>query len=92
MVYPIYVHYGLPSCCVLLLSGFGNKLSVQYIMNLSSANYSYFWNLFFVYLCQIILMHGPYDSTYELSHQNPVIAHKGLQERPYIRISSALQW
>ena len=38
MVYPGYVHYDLPSCCVLLLSWFGNKLSIQYIMNLSSAN------------------------------------------------------
>ena len=36
-------------------------------------------------------MHAPYYSTHELSHQNPVIAHKCLQGRPYIRISSALQ-
>ena len=46
---------------------------------------------FFAYLCQIILMHAPYYSTHDLSHQNPVIAHKCLQGRPYIRISSALQ-
>ena len=50
MVYPCYVHYDLPSCCVLLLSWFGNKLSIQYIMNLSSANYPYFWSLFFCVL------------------------------------------
>ena len=91
MVYPFDVHYDLPSWCMLLLSWFGNKLSIQYIMNLSSANYPYFWSLFFVYLCQIILMHAPYYGTHELSHQNPVIAHKGLQGHPYIRISSALQ-
>ena len=91
MVYPFYVHYDLPSCCVLLLSWFGNKLSIQYILNLSSANYPYFWSLFFVYLCQIIWMHARYYSTHELPHQNPVTAHKCLQGRPYIRISSALQ-
>ena len=28
MVYPCYVHYDLPSCYVLLLSWFGNKLSI----------------------------------------------------------------
>ena len=64
MVYPFYVDYDLPSCCVLLLSWFGNKLSIQYILNLSCANCPYFWSLFFVYLCQIILMHAPYCSTH----------------------------
>ena len=29
-------------------------------------------------------MHAPYYSTYELSHQNPVIAHKGLQGAPIL--------
>ena len=48
---PLYVHNNLPSCCVLLLSWFGNKLSIHYIMNLSSANYPYFWSLFFVCTC-----------------------------------------
>ena len=84
MVYPFYVNYDLPSCCVLLLSWFGNKLSIQYIMNLSSANYPYFWNLFFVYLCQIILMHAPYYSTHELCHLNPLIAHKCLEGSPIL--------
>ena len=69
---------------MLLLSWFGNKLSIQYIMNLSSASYPCFWSLFFVYLCQIILMHAPYYNTHGLSHQNPVIAHKGLQGAPIL--------
>ena len=84
MVYPYYLHYDLPTGSALSLSWFGNKLSIRYIMNLSSANYPYIWGpqqgaYFFVYLCQIILIYSPYYSTHGLSHQNPVIAHKGLQ-------------
>ena len=43
MVYPYYLHYDLPTGSALSLSWFGNKLSIRYIMNLSSANYPYIW-------------------------------------------------
>ena len=43
MVYPYYLHYDLPTGSALSLSWFGNKLSIWYIMNLSSANYPYIW-------------------------------------------------
>ena len=44
MVYPYYLHYDLPTGSALSLSWFGNKLSIRYIMNLSSANYPYIWS------------------------------------------------
>ena len=43
MVYPYYLHYDLPTGSALSLSWFGNKLSIRYIMNLSSASYPYIW-------------------------------------------------
>ena len=58
--------------------------SIQYIMNLLSTNYPYFWSLFFCVLvpdylnARTILQHTcP-------AHQNPVIAHTDLQGAPIL--------
>ena len=43
MAYPYYLHQDLPTGFAFSLSWFDNKLSIRYIMNLSSANYPYIW-------------------------------------------------
>ena len=92
MVYPCYVHYDLPSCCVLLLSWFGNKLSIQYIMNLSSANYPYFWSLFFcVIVPDYINLLTILQHTWALSSESSDSTQGFTGSLYYITISSALQ-
>ena len=84
-------HEGILFLYALLLSWFGNKLSILYILKpiicqLSLTLELPIGSLFFVQLCQIILMYTPNYRTHGLSHQNPVIAHKGLQGAPIILV------
>ena len=96
MVYPYYLHYDLPTGSALTLSWFGNKLSIQYIMNLSSANYPYIWGpnrelIFCVVVPDYINLLTILQHTRALSSESSDSTQGFTWSLYYITISSALQ-